>query len=937
VEVGSKLKSIADAQNMNLVIVEQDMSSLSNAFKSVGDGFGAVGDSLSKIGAGLGNLTQGQMLLQAQIQLSQGISGLTAKLALEQTTLAGYAQQLALAQQAQPQDLNKIGYLQQEIAQTKATAVKNDAQLKSLQKQLSSIQAQLQHTGADTVSVLKSLPDNASASGDSALEVKPVLRIRVIKLGDIAKVSYAADKDSVINRLNGQPAVVLGIEAQAGTNVVDLIKQVNAKLAELVLPQGYKLTKLRNSAQQIKSSVSSMQREAILGALFAMLITFVFLRNWRSTIVAVLSIPLSIFASLITLYLLNYSLNIMTLAGIAVAVGRVVDDSIVVIENIYRRVRLSEERSPELVAQATTEVGQAVTSSTITTVAVFAPLMFVPGIVGKYFRPFGIAVMVSIIFSLLVAMTVVPLVAKLFLLNIKQHESRENTLQRGYRLFLRWALRHKLLVTGIATLVFAGSLLLLPQIPQNFLPTEKTVSYNLQVTMPVGTASEKTDALASKVENFLHGRSDVKSYQTLVSGEELAVSIEMQDEIAKVDTNKFEQDLQQATEKFDSDATVALTPVGIASGYGGLVMILKGTDISSLHQAGDMIERSIKDVPGLSNVHTNLSAVKPQLSIEVDPAAAAKHGLNPAMVAMSVRQMLEGDSVMTVELAGNPAEVNLGLQADGLDTLDTIRSLHITNMTGERIKLADIAAVSIQPGPTSIQRLNQQEYVSVEGRFTTDNSSGVQKAVETRVSTLVLPPGVSYSYAGESKEMQDGFTNLGLAMIIAVLLVYMVMLVAFGEMLAPLAILFALPFIMVGGLAGLYISGESLGVPAMVGFLMLIGIVVTNAIVLVDRVLQNRQSGMERETALLEAGVTRLRPILMTAVATVCALLPLAVSSEGGLISRSMAIVVISGLATSTILTLVIVPVAYQGLDGVRTKLLGSADKGLNSIKCDAK
>ncbi|HEX3015152.1 MAG TPA: efflux RND transporter permease subunit, partial [Desulfobacteria bacterium] len=497
VEVRKKINSVDDAKKIDLVVVKQDMSSLTDAFKSVGDGFGQVGSSMGKIGQGVGNLTKGQLLLQAQIQLVQGISGLTTQLATEQASLSALNEQLQMAK-SNPQ---KAAAIQGQIAQLNQAIPKQTAQLNQLKQQLAGLQAQVQASGSDTVNVLQSLGGQSAPTTKSDASVTPELNVRTIKLGDIADISYASGKDSMITRLNGKSAVVTDITAEPGTNVVDVVKQINEKLDGLKLPAGYKLTKLRDSSVQVQKSVNTMQREAILGALFAMLITFIFLRNLRSTIVAILAIPLSIFASLIVLYLLDYSLNIMTLAGIAVAVGRVVDDSIVVLENIYRRVRSSESRDRELIVYAAKEVGQAVTSSTITTVAVFTPLMFVPGMVGRFFKPFGITVIVSLIFSLLVAITVVPLLSRLFLLNIKHREPRENALQKGYRSLLNWSLNHKLVIVVLAAALIGGSLTLVTKVPQNFLPSEKTASYALTVTMPVGTATTKTDGIANRLED----------------------------------------------------------------------------------------------------------------------------------------------------------------------------------------------------------------------------------------------------------------------------------------------------------------------------------------------------------------------------------------------------------------------------------------------------
>ena len=901
--VGNKLHSLEDLKNVQLIAIDQDMSGITDAFKSLGQG--------------VGTLAGNQMLLQGQIQIMQGINGLSAAMFADQASLEKLKIQVQTNPAQAPQLTPQIEGLKQKIQA-------EQAQITELQAKLTDLQAQVKASGTTMSDQQKGLggntPSSLSPSGSSATVG---LKIRTIPLSDIAEVTYAPEKNLVVTRLNGNPAVITDIKNQPGTNAVEVVNQVEKKLKGVVLPSGYQLTILHDASVEIKKSVNNMVKESLLGALFAVLVTFLFLRNWRSTIVAILSIPLSIFASLIVLKWLDYSLNIMTLAGMAVAVGRVVDDSIVVIENIYRRIRMSEERTAQLIIESTQEVGKAVTFSTITTIAVFGPLSFVPGIVGKFFVPFAVSVVIALIFSLLVAIAVVPLLSRLLLLRMAHHEYRENTLQKGYRSMLGWSLEHKFVVSLMALLLVAGSLLLITKIPQNFMPSEKAVSYGLKVTLPIGTTSAKSNDLAVLVEKQLSSRSDVKYFQTHVSANSIDLQLELNDSVNQEETKKFEKDIRAFTDQLGPDIRSSLSPQGLTSGI-GFVMVLNGADIKALKESGDMIVKAIKGVPGLADVSTNLSSVQPQITVQVNSEASAQKGLNPAMVAMSVREMISGDSVMNVNLNGRTTDVNLGLKVDGFNSLDAIRNQMITSMTGEQVKIGDIATVSEQPGPTSIQRLNQQEYVSVSGQFTTDNSSGIQKEVEKRIEPLKLPSGVTYTFEGESKEIGEGFTNIGYAIAIAILLVYVVMLIGFGEMIAPFAILFSLPFIFVGGLWGLFLFKQALGMPAMVGFLMLIGIVVTNAIVFMDRAMQNRTEGMPIKQALVEAGVTRIRPILMTALATVGALLPLAISSEGGLVSRSLAIVVIAGLTTSTILTLVIVPVAYLVLDSLRLRVLGT-------------
>ncbi|MEH7438097.1 efflux RND transporter permease subunit [Neobacillus drentensis] len=743
--------------------------------------------------------------------------------------------------------------------------------------------------------------------------------IQKVSLSEIADVSYSNKKETVYTRLNEKPAVLVEMKAQAGSNTVEVVGQAKEKLDALDLPASYKLTKLYDTSKEVKTSVNGMLREVLLGTLFAVIVTFLFLRNIRATIVAVLSIPLSILASMITMKYLDYSLNMMTLAGIAVAVGRVIDDSIVVIENVYRRTLTSTRRDERMVLTAAKEVGGAITSSTLTTIAVFGPLSFVPGIIGRFFAPFGITVIVALAFSLIVSLTVVPLLAKLFLLKIKHKEVKESWFEKAYKHTLTWVLNKRAVTIVIAVVMFAASLALVPMIPKNFLPQEKAVSYRLTGDLPAGTSLEKANELAIKVEEVLVKEKQIKNVQTIANGEHIRFSIDLNDNITKEQTSDFEKRVKTEVEKLDDQMKVALAPVGIV-GTSGLALMVEGTNAKDLENAGKMIVDKIKDIDGLENVESNLSGVKEQLQLKIDDQKAAEKGLSPIMVAGFVRQLISGDHVGDMQVEGKTTNVNLLLAGDSAHSIHDIMSQTITNPMGVPVTLSDVATLTKQPSPSALYRLNQQQYVQVSGRITTDNSSGVQAEVDKRLKSLDLPDGITYHSEGQAQAMNEGFTNMTIAMAVAVVLVFIVMLVAFGNMLMPLSILSSLPFLFSGGLLGLYLTNQALGMPALVGFLMLIGIVVTNAIVLMERVKQNEKKGMEIKAALLEAGKTRLRPILMTALATIGALLPLALSSEGGLISRSLAIVVISGLLTSTLLTLVIVPTTYHILRSIKAR-----------------
>jgi multidrug efflux pump subunit AcrB len=916
VQVGKQLKSVEEIQAVQLILVEQDTNGLTDTFKQLGDGMSKLGQGLGDVGKTVGALAKNQAIMGQQIQLMNAIHQLSGEMIQDQQRLA------ALKGNPQAQQDPQV---QGQIAQLEAKIKAEQEQIGKLQGSLAEVSEALKQSSAEGQSYMQSLQSQGSATQSqkpAADGAKMGLTLKTIKLSDIATVTYEVGKQGSMSRLNGQPAVVATVYAAPGANAVEVVKETRKKLDELKMPAGYEVTTLRDASVDVKKSVHSMLREAAYGALLAAIVTLLFLRNLRTTIVALLSIPLSILVTMIVMKGMDYSLNMMTLAGIAVAIGRVVDDSIVVIENLYRRIQLAkdEERDANLVMIATGEVSAAITSSTVTTIAVFGPLAFVPGIVGKFFAPFAWSVVIALAFSLVIAVTVAPLMSKLFLLNLKPVEHRENGLQRGYKKLLIWSLGHKTIVVVVCLALLGGTFALLGQVPQNMFPAEKVTQYRFSANLPIGTSVEKANELAKQVEAVLVETGAVDHYATYVNTGMFNIRIGLKEE---ADGKAFEQTVREKTKDLGEGVSTALSSSGVPGGTGGMVMVINGPDLETMKKYAKDVQDALKDVPGLADVTSNVEGVRPQVSIVVDDEKAAAAGVNPAMLTGAVRDMISGSTALNVSLNGKSTEVNVGLKVDELNDTAKIAAQSITNMKGEAVRIGDVAKVEKTVGPTSLQRLNQQEYVSVTGKFTDANSSGVQAAVEKKLAELPKPEGVTYYFEGEAKAMQEGFTNMIIAIAVSVVLVYMVMMVAFGEMMAPFAILFSLPFIFVGAIFGLWVTDESLGMPALVGILMLIGIVVTNAIVLIDRVMQNKAKGMDTFEALVEAGVTRIRPILMTAVATVGALVPLAVSSEGGLISRSLAIVVISGLTTSTLLTLVIVPIAYTALDSLREKVFG--------------
>ena len=742
-----------------------------------------------------------------------------------------------------------------------------------------------------------------------------VPKLEDVKLSEIAHVTYESENRNNFTRINGEPGVRFGIIAEGGANVVAIVEQVKEEVEKIQLPEGYEIETLRDQSIEIKDSVYSMLREAVLGAVMAVVVTLLFLRNIRSTIIAVISIPLSIFASFTVLNMLGYTLNIMTLAGIAVAVGRVVDDSIVVIENVFRRVRAEKERNEKLVEEATREVATAITSSTITTVAVFLPMAFVPGIVGRFFAPLAWTVVISLLFSLIVAITIVPLLSRIFLSSISPKEHRENSLQRGYRRSLQWVLKHRLITLVTAVLLLAASVAFIaPQLGTTFLPQERVSNYDVSISTEKGTPPEDTSDVASKVENILLDQDEIELVSTSVNGQSefASISFVIKDSVENVDG--FIEDLRDQFGGIKEAKEISVTGVGglVGGQESQYVLVVNGSNIEDIKTASQEIVAELKKLDGMADVSSSLEGDEPEIEIDLNEAKLAEEGLMPAMVGQSLRNFINGDVVTTMTIKDVKTDVKLGLNMEEIASLEELGKQEINNVMGMPVELREVGELKQVSNRTAITHLNSNEYVMVTGQITDANTGDITAKADEMIDNLDLPDSVSYYKEGASAAMADGFKNLAIAIGVSILVVYMVMVIAFGEGKAPFVILFAIPFSVIGALIGLFIVKEPIGMPAMIGLLMLNGIVVTNAIVLIDKVKQNERSGMAKDHALIEAGVVRIRPILMTAIATVGALLPMAISSHAGIVSSSLAVVVIGGLTTSTLLTLFIVPVLYS-------------------------
>jgi hydrophobic/amphiphilic exporter-1 (mainly G- bacteria), HAE1 family len=787
-----------------------------------------------------------------------------------------------------------------------------------------------------------SVPPAGSAAGTSGspAAAEPVL------LGDVAEVREVGSGLSGISRTNGEPSLGLNVIKETDANTVEVAEEVEGVLDDVRHRIGRdQVVVVANAASDVEESVNGLVEEALVGAVLAILVIFAFLRSMRATLVTAVSLPTSVLAALLFSWVDNLTLNIITLAGLTIAVGRVVDDAIVVLENSYRYVQSGYEPE-ESALKGTTEVASAITSSTLTTIAVFLPLALVGGIVSKFFVPLSLTVALALVASLIVAVTIIPVLVSIFLRRDRtprradedssedsEHESpqRAGLLLRLYTPMLRWSLRHRLAVLLLALLTFAGGLGLVRFLPVTFFPPSEERLLVADVELPAGTALGRTSERLRPFEDFLQQDAGIKSYQVSIGGEDT------QDPESPVRPGNKAQafinvresaDVRRTLDRVDREGDELYGEnfqVQILSNgppQGGLEAVLTGGSKEELAKAADMVSDEFRKLEDVNNVESDLSGGNPEVEIKVDPEKAAKAGLSPVVVSGSLGSLL-GESTVTT-LGDTPVVV--GVPQGSVDSLDEVRGLPV----GSDTTVGDVAEVGEVESPAAVSRTNGERAVTVTGGITSTDTQTVSTEAQEAIADLDLPANVTAQVGGENEDIDESFRNLFLSIIVALVLVFLLLVVFFGSLLVPLVILLAVPLTTVGAFGALYLTNTAISVPSLLGILLLIGIVVSNAILLVDFAVKAQNRYETSDQAILAAGRARLRPILMTAFATIFALMPLALGLSGGgngLISSSLAITVVGGLATSTFLTLLVVPVGYSLLESGRGRK-GKAKKG---------
>ncbi|MFD9836821.1 efflux RND transporter permease subunit [[Kitasatospora] papulosa] len=750
-----------------------------------------------------------------------------------------------------------------------------------------------------------------------------------VRVGDVATVKQEPATAVSLTRTNGKPSLAVMATMDKDGSAVAISDAVQDKLPGLRkdLGAGAELTVVSDQGPAVSKSISGLTTEGALGLLFAVVVILVFLASIRSTLVTAVSIPLSIVLALIVLWTRDLSLNMLTLGALTIAIGRVVDDSIVVLENIKRHLGYGEERQSAIIT-AVKEVAGAVTSSTLTTVAVFLPIGLVGGMVGQLFGSFSLTVTAALLASLLVSLTVVPVLSYWFLRAPKgtdtdpdearrkaEEKEAASRLQRLYVPVLRFATRRRVTSVVIAFAVLFGTFGMVPLLKTNFFDQGEQEVLSVKQELTPGTSLEAADEAARKVEKVLAADKGVEDYQVTVGSSGFLAAFgggtganQASYQVTLKDSADFDATQDRIDEALGKLDGIGDTTIAAGDGFGSqdLSVVVKAADADVLKKASEAVRGEVAELEDVTDVQSDLAQSVPRISVKANDKAADA-GFDGTTLGAAVAGAVRGTPAGTAIMDDTERDV-LVKSAEPATTMAELKALRLGP-----VRLGDIATVELVPGPVSMTRIDGQRAATITAKPTGDNTGAVSTSLQTKIDALDLPDGATATIGGVSEDQNDAFMKLGLAMLAAIAIVFMLLVATFRSLVQPLILLVSIPFAATGAIGLLVVTGTPMGVPAMIGMLMLIGIVVTNAIVLIDLINQYRAQGMGVVEAVVEGGRHRLRPILMTALATIFALVPMAlgVTGEGGFISQPLAVVVIGGLITSTLLTLLLVPTLY--------------------------
>jgi HAE1 family hydrophobic/amphiphilic exporter-1 len=756
---------------------------------------------------------------------------------------------------------------------------------------------------------------------------------KVVLLSDLGTVRDGFRDANTYTAWNGKPAVVLSIQKQSGTNTVEMAHRLGEEVAALQksVPPGMEIELAFDTAKFVEESKEASIEELIIGSILAIIVIFIFLRTVRGTIIAAIAIPTSVISTYTFMGMMGFSLNFMSLMALSLVVGILVDDAVVDLENIFRHIEMGE--SPYQAAiKATNEIGLAVVATTFSIVAVFAPVGFMGGMIGRFFRQFGLTVSVAVLVSLLVARTLTPMLSAYFLKPMPiKHEDEHEAAAKGiggiYQGMLKWVLHHRIVTVILAFLVFVAAIPIAGLLPTGFAPSNDQDEFSIAVELPSGSSLAQTRGILEEISRRVKADPMVDTL-LLTAGSSrgntdsgsLAVTLKSKKEGRKESSFSIQARMQTDMKSIPGAVISFREAGGVDNGTGAnaaMNLSLQGDNLEELQVLADQIVDKLRRMPVVTDVKTSTGTPRQEINLRVDHRRAMELGVTTATIASTIRAASLGDKATQMRLETNNVDVRVRLDDSSRYDISRLQSLPIMTASGSEIPLGALAAISYEMGPTNINRYDRERQVMVYANNVPGSPlSEILNPVTELLKTMELPEGVSYEFQGEAERMKDSFGLMGGAMLLAVLFIYMILASQFEHFFHPFTIMMAVPLSFAGAFLGLFLANKEMGLMSMIGIIMLMGLVVKNSILLVDYTITLRKQGIERNQALLMAGPIRLRPILMTTVAMVAGMIPVAMQLTIGSETRSpMAVAVIGGLITSTFLTLLVVPVAYTIMD----------------------
>ena len=765
-----------------------------------------------------------------------------------------------------------------------------------------------------------------------------------IYLGSVAKIYDTYGETWVYSRTNSEPSVGISIMKQAGTNTVQVCKRAWEKIRRIEkhLPEGLTIRTGFDQAEYINRAIGNLGGNAFWGGILAIFILFLYLRHIRPLIIIGLAIPISLLATFIPVYFSKMTLNMMSLGGLALAIGMLLDNSIVVMENIFRRMQEERESRMEAAEKGASEVAAPIIASTFTTIGVFIPIAFTTGLAARIFRELALTVSYSLLASLFLALTMVPMMAsKILRVNLYRKEEKSSWKMRDkYKKILLWSISHPAKTVTIALILFFLSLLLIFPIGKEFMPTAHDRMFMVNIFLPEGTKLEETNKAAKEIEKILLSLPELESEQVIVgiagggSSQETLSSHGAMCIVRLVDAEKRKRTTPEVIEEVREKISILpqieksdfanLQTMSMGSGEGKPIEVkIYGKHLPTLAELSKNARKRIEGIEGLRDVEETFTYGSPEMQIKFDREKCAQHGLSAGDIAAVLESAIAGKIATRFEEAGEEIDVRVRLREEDRLSLSSIKRISIFTPHGIEVQLGDIAKIHKTTGPSKIIRENQKRKVSILANISERRDLGhIMEEVKEKLADLKMPIGYFIEYGGSYKDMMESFVNLGIAFLLAILLMYMIMAAQFESLLHPFVIMFSIPFALVGVLWTLFLSGVNLSVNAMIGVIMLSGIVVNNGIVLIDYINRLRRDGMEKKEAIIKATQVRFRPILMTTSTTILGVAPMVfMGGSGAEMRRPLALAVMGGLLFGTIVTLIIMPAVYSILDSLSSRI----------------